>query len=179
MYLRERYRAETLAHIYLIKTYESKRDKLDISHQYIIGLCHNLKLNRNNDIMKNIIILLFAISTAGAFANERMEIERQRFDTESKRDAFRTQAETERARIVSDRNTRVRNIETRFEDAAAESYQPSAVIAVANELFADFVEAPLIRTVRPYKYSPLGLEAARGNDISKTLNAELKKATRK
>ena len=129
--------------------------------------------------MKNIIILLFAISTAGTFANERVEIEHQRFDTESKRDAFRTQAETERARIVSDRNTRVRNIETRFEDAAAESYQPSAVIATANELFEDFVEAPLIRTVRPRKYSPLGLEAAKGNDISKTLKAELKKATRK
>ena len=113
------------------------------------------------------------------FASERAEIEQTRFEAESKRDAYRTQAETERARIVSDRNIRLRGIETRFKDAAAESYQPSAVIAAANELLADFVEAPLTRTVRPRKYSPLGLEAAKGNDISKTLKAELKKATRK
>lgn len=129
--------------------------------------------------MKNIIILLFAISTAGAFANERVEIERQRFDTESKRDAFRTQAETERARIVSDRNIRRRGIETRFEDSSAEKYKPSTIVAVAKNILEDFTEIPLIRKVEIKRYSPLGLEAAEGKDISKSLKAELKKALRK
>ena len=129
--------------------------------------------------MKNIIILLFAISTAGAFANERMEIERQRFDTESKRDAFRTQAETERARIVSDRNIRLRGIKTRFEDSSAENYDPSTIVAVAKNILEDFTEIPLIRQVEIKRYSPLGLEAAEGKDISKSLKAELKKALRK
>ena len=57
---------------------------------------------------------------------------------------------------------------------------PSApFFAQVKDIVCEFIETPLMRTASPRKYSPLGLEAAKGKDVSKTLKAELRKATRK
>ena len=57
---------------------------------------------------------------------------------------------------------------------------PSAPFFIqVRNIVCEFIETPLMRTVAPRPYSPLGVEAAKGKDVSKTLKAELKKATRK